>query len=1553
MIRWTRSIVVAACALLAALPALGQISYAQKINKVNVGTLVIPSQTVSGFPANGAPSVWSHLQTDQSVRPGNVVFVNPHGPSVLSTSARQRWAALAPDTPAAGAKLNKVAAAYWEVDLDNLSQSTLSDYDILLLPISGYFSLTPAQREKLRLFVDQGGTLWVDVQPTSSSDTINTGPLPFEISTGAVQTNLLVPHRILEYPYEAFPVPSPSNITIAMPVVPSGNPFDDSQNTLFGDSARLMPVLGFNATQPSVSVGQIGEGYVVVTSRWVTWALDRSMSNTGQVISGPRFFAQKPVLDGAFNTNAKFALNVVYLNSPYFGPGRGSRKQSASPVTVTAPLLRRFESPIVPTPGTDVVQIQGRVVMNSGGTLVCIDANPGRDLDGDGNADDGVPETSLGSNTDTVWYTDGGFQGSPVAADIPTGINFGGHTVFQVILIRTANGGIAAFDLLPPNPTSNNAIYTINPPGGASTGPKFSPTVQDGLAFVTDADNNGKGRVWAIDVASGSDLANGTRKFAVENGNRLGVPAFQPTVGYIPIQDNSGGIDRVVYCATQRDTVRNRPAGLISVWLGARGEVPQRLEISGAGINIYTRASLQGLPIHNAIPRSLGVRITIIDTTTGLALNDAQAQGVINGSPTINVGINGLIHLDVNNTANFFDQGGNPARYSLRVDYTVDWSAPKTGGNGSADSDQFVRGDLYFPDQAIPKRDIAGPIALSGNGCLFVGTNNSTANQRGASFFALREVGRGDFRMMYRWEFYDDQKLTSNQGAGSSLTFNYGPTLSDYDGLLDIIPFLDTPLRQWNLVGGATIRGDTVYVMAEGRKSIFGQAVPMGVLLALDGNPQAPEFHLDNVTANFSIVQPDPARSDTLNSVFSFLQPGAYTYESDVSVVDGTNLRTGKVRLNSVMQNTRGQVANAIISNLPVIIRQPSQAELMVEPESGDPSGRMVAGRAGGKWNPLKWYTVFNALMPTRSPVITGSNAYLAGTSILPGLVNAMVFNQPRGLITAWNVEVASSDLKSPGTRRPWMSQGVYSSAPVDPRPWQKFVYQITGTMSDIKLSPYALWPQWQGVASFDDFLIRLNQATLDDNSLNGMAVGDSTLSAWGNREFYGFNRADFLVVDEGRISRIDAAGNPLWSTDLVRSDGGSNVNASSGLKIQSPWRVYHVTDTSFIAADPGADRVFRFDTTGRETRSITDLRIDNKYIPDGWVNGEATSLNQPMDVSTFLTRVPAAANPYTNPQPEEIWRHYLIADSGNRRVIELVDRFDTNGNVVTYSDPNVSANPIQGLGVLYWHTKSEYSGRNYAYNTIGRTQISVNGNPKTVYAFGFGNVEPGKRAVNLDGSNSNELDSKSGYGGILLFDPSGRAQTLITSFQVPAIAANILYNPTTSNFVSPAVPARPAKKFAGLSSVTLRYVNSGGSPVLTMMVTDNTGVYELVESTPGNWSCRWMLPTEAYLGMRRSMTDVVTGENPLGFIPRYARRLDNGDVLITNGYFGRKRSGAAIGGEVIVLNGELDPTGPSSDPGYSITKLNLGFRTLGIRLTLPPVEGFRPITSPVFADRD
>lgn len=1593
---------------LAGVAALAQpLNYAQATVEVKAGTLVLPGQvTAGGFADNPAPHVWFNLDQDNTVKPAKWSFVNPIGPTVLTTGVRARWAAIDPTgTPAAGARLTKASGPYWEVPLDTTPVETLARFDILNITINKTLSLNPSERDKLRKYMDRGGVVWVDLVDDPNAninlDIVNPLPFPFEWagSNAALDANFF--HSLLRFPNQItmndLVNSEYSNVVNRVVTRPSTNMparLEPFQRWIGVDSASLQPVAG-TADGNTISIGQIGQGHLIVTSRGVSANLNRGLPFPGSTVFNVNrgFTGLKTPADTAFVAAAKLALNILSSGGVWKGRHAGSSHTGSNNVDLTAPLLRAFNDDQGAGSGSFEIEQQpalykGRMIATKGNRLYVYDTRPDRDLDGDGSADDGL-QNPVGSQADLMWVSPalGSVLSAPTVVEAPntvlTNPNRPGFKPTDQIWVMDDQSRVYIFDLDTDGAVVGATwppIGSIAPPAGSvgSAGTPFAPVVHESLVFMTDSANitgQTTGRVWIADLNDAAVAQSGGGDWKITASARMGEPSGPATVGYIPIQDGSGGFDRVVYVPTRpANGITPRPAGMASIWLGARSESPIRTEYDSNTqvLSLTTRASYFGLPIYldnGGSPtelRSLGLKFSIIDGS-GNPLNTTQVDQILGPASSPSQATNGVLLIQgVQSMGYDLDGKQTPQTtddVTFRVDYTVEWGKAGTGAF-QPQFENYVRGNLEFPDDTRNLREVIGSPALDSDGTVYVVTSFVSGSDAGGTVMGFREnKGPGNFSMISRFELYDRHKFNLNNSVGAGDEIDMPPVITDEDQLVLLLPFLNRDIAQWRFTSGPVLRGDSMFVMASGVKNIgFGPA-PTGVMMSFRKGAATPSFEIEGQDSNFTLVQPDTALSFPKNqpNQYSVLQQGQFTLEPIV----GTT--RSRIVLNSLMNVTRGRIRDSISASMPIIVRRGGQTDTLIEPEALADNGRIIAGRAQGRWNPLAWYMVFNGYRAGAGPIVCGDTLFQGGASILPSLIanGSFVFN---GLIFAMDANVSPNDeFLIANSVRPWTLQ------------LNSF---LGNSWNTIRPANSVKWPQFKGIQDVDDLRIRVLQAAIEEDGVRAIAGGDDSLAVAGPTTLYGFRRSDFLVVDSGRISRIDPVGNPIWTTDQTFVAGTQQPTTSFGVakQLSEPTRMYSTGDNGYWVVDTGNNRVVRIDGAARELRTVEKMRLDPQFKPDG-INdqgaaagmspGETLKLRRPKDVLVFERLVDGTVpgqNPFSNAQPLERWTHMVIADSGNNRIVELVDRYVVDratgrtGPAVKYEDPPGSGNFVTALGVLYWHTPEELTGKDYRYNSIARTIQDIGGQRHNVVGFGFGNVEPGTATLGLDNTNQN-VDRNSGNGGVVLYD--GPSSIVIREFERPAIQRNtfIIEDPNTAgqyDYLSPSADqAARMQKFVGLSSVTVRYVTVNNAVVLSVMVTDATGVYELVQDTARNvWVVRWMLPAEAFKGLRHPRgngpySTPGMGQNPKGFRPMYARRLDSGEVLVVNGYTGRRIDDTEFLGEVVLVDGSFASAGTQvEDPGYAMTRRNLGFNRLSVKFEVPPVQGVRGIVSPVFAHR-
>jgi hypothetical protein len=376
--------------------------------------------------------------------------------------------------------------------------------------------------------------------------------------------------------------------------------------------------------------------------------------------------------------------------------------------------------------------------------------------------------------------------------------------------------------------------------------------------------------------------------------------------------------------------------------------------------------------------------------------------------------------------------------------------------------------------------------------------------------------------------------------------------------------------------------------------------------------------------------------------------------------------------------------------------------------------------------------------------------------------------------------------------------------------------------------------------------------------------------------------------------------------------------------------------------------------------RVVSEMTIDSAFVPTGYKSNESLEFSNPRDAWTWVSQeTPVGSggnNRFSGAQAQEYWVHYLVADQGNGRLIELVDRYAQDA-----ATGRITSRLSEGT--LLWHSPSEVSGSGWGYNSFTRLQV---GNRFVVIA-GLGGKAPTRRDSGEGGSGvgdlapTNSRTDQTGNGGIVIFDPTiTGGYRVFSTFNTPAVNHTMRWDFTTGTWSTNTAADILARErpMVNLQSVTASLVQGIGAPLYTIMIADATGVYEVLadSANPVALNTRWMLPSWAYQSMRRpaAAAGVVSANNPLKFFPTYARRIDDDNVMVVNGYNGVTLGNSAFDGEVVQVDGAFG-TGVLADidkPGFSLFAHNLGFNFKSIKLLFGPVEGTRGLSLPVFADR-
>ncbi|MGV3618792.1 MAG: hypothetical protein ACO1SV_26000 [Fimbriimonas sp.] len=1542
-------------------PAAAQQTFASRGQTIRAGIVILESarsNAVGSQPVSAGPHVWFNLDSNKSVKPAGWTFVNPHARTSSTEADQARWntieSSIVPAPPAAyrvglpPIRLSKRTAAYWEVRLGTLTENQISDYDVLLINPAHRAQLNPAEREKLRRFVDKGGVLWIDPAglPVGGIDNGNSFPVPFR----TVPASTAVEFKDFSQPLLSGPQPLSMRDLAALSTTPDSTSFDRDLmapdvsevgdiGLLFGESytdfGRLKPVVGISDDQFSLGVARIGDGFVVVTGRAISLKLNRvrvaeNPQNFGYT-TNLSFFARDANLQADGIAAAKLAINMISLGREYGQPQGGSQRSGSSAIDLTAPLIKRAADTLIAGTDTAPVLYKGLLVTTAGNFIRVYDADPARDFDGDGKTDDGAPDTGV-EGRDLIWEsTDlGADLSSPVCTEVPsTSLLRGPNSpITDQVLVTDSLGRLHALDLIRYNPDGTvngqtrgdiTGVYPVDAPAGSGSidvaGKPNPPTVHENIAYMADRVATNQGRVWMVDLING--VRPRTNRDWGMGGSGIALPPFSAgaTVGYIPILDNSGGMDRVLYAPSapvNAAPAPSQPAGFVSLWLGAKGERPTDFEpksgTTAAALTVTTRAAREGLPIFlPGIAHPYGVRLTLV-REDGSVYSAAQMAGIFSGAPTQTAG---LLTFPFRSPVNQL-----PADVTgIRVDYSIDY-----GFGSGPEIANAKRGDIMLPDATTPVREIKGSLALSQKGTLYM---THTGGGRSA-LYGFREEGRGSFRCVMRYELYGEHTM-GGQGVPDQ---TIPPIFTDVDLTQNFAPaFLRQPFTTFAFNAPPVVRGDVVFAAAQGMK---GVAVPTTVLMAFKAEPEVTSIYLDGFSTTGSIVQPDLARSvvrrrPEIMPSFQLGQFPGMTYDEETKLLRIENLATA----------TKGQLQSVVNLSQPILVRVPG----------GGTSDRFLypnGNNAANRFDPLLWFTVLNGYTPTSNLAVTGNTLFIGGASPLRNiLTNGTLV--PEGLLYALETDISPSSA--------WLA-----SSPG--RPWMKQLLQLRNVGAGFEGNPAQKWPQIGGVSDFNDYLIRLNQTVVPGNEVKFIAAGEGVLAAVGSTGLYTYSRSDFVVADQGRIASFDPSGNPTFEMTATGSAGDVEVvNAGESRPIVRPSRAYPLPNNEFLVVDPGANRVFRVNRAGTETRAISRFRLDPGKTPPNYPANGPLTLNGPRDAVMYTTIEPAGSvSQFFSPSAAayEYWTHYLIADSGNRRLVEVVDRYEYDPVNRRIGGPILNGTTPQ-LGVLLWHSPTAVGGKGYEYNSLSRVWV----NDRYVYFAGIGGALPTLTDTGGRPPAQGGQRETAGYGGVAVFDPNApNGVAVFNTVAIPAIGQNVFWNDATNSFSSPERPARN-QQLVNVSSVTARQITDrNGALQVAVMITDASGVYEVFYNPPVGGAelvpaVTWMLPNEVYRAMRRDGGGIVR-TSPRDLRATYARRLESGEVLVVNGYFGQTRgtrnadgtfsNREPFRGEVVQVSGtNLDMR--TNEP-------NMGFGLRSITFNLELVKDARGLVLPVFADR-
>jgi hypothetical protein len=1626
------------------------VTYASGKRAFRVGILLVDSTTdgsnattLAAGPENPDPYVFHIADQRKDVKPVGWEFINPLAPRVVTQDIIARWSARDPNNPyQIGTNVTKDMAAYWEVPLTRTSVSDLLQFDALLLTTHRLVRFTPSDREKLRKLVDAGGMLWLDDcggMRMSASGPFFLEQLQFQGTAapgGGGSTPLVFQpnHAILSTPYR-----------LTLPQIALIGEYTDYRNRAL---AAIDPVTGMDVSAapnpniltnvvgnagvgglPYIAVANYGSGLVVTTAGDTGCAInDYVGGTTNQVGSGPNSgaYLRNGRLERAHDEDLLFLYNLVQLGASNNTYRRNSRRVGSSGENLRAPLTTAFDftSPGAPADARvnsmsaplvvrDKVYVSG--VDNTGAlTVRCYNAKPSFNR-----GDQGVPDLAFGAPYDEVWRTtlpnpSGRQPSAPVLATVYNGANYR-----DFIFVNTGDGSLVKLDALPTDLAGNS--LPINPLAGGNAvilkgtpatydqclingvqGPAPAPVFFENRLYVAQPDGvircidaNGMGSLWtSIDqpVTAGQEITpTGSPTLGVirqqETGQRDG---NQPNVAS---RSNGNTSDVILYVPVAKaDT--NSGSGFVSkilpFWLGTRHEVIEAP--NGTPGDYSTRVATDprvwvANTVANPLVFFIRPRVRVFDNRANMEAGIANV-----GYPNSIVTDNGVVQ--VRDGANNPPPPGTPLVVS--VDYDTlgvpvgpgpgvppglaaspgdDGARRAQGNDGALDLNEY-RGGLETT--ALGPEDIqffagqvnSGPSgAPAGTKTVFLGVREQYGARNPSpggstklrqAFTVLEEGGNVVFPMSVN---VAGQTLQIAEQATFRNPFVFGPGLPGTgNGVL--APGLGTALAEVRPIGPPVISqdGGTVYqLMVSGNIAILA-AFDADRDVTIRIKPFNPAANVIVQQAN-GLLHPDTTNPlGVVQAVLAGRAQNGGNNNSSNGVLDG-DADAGRITVRN-MATGGGRFS----SSQSFIITYTPQGATQPVTEVVSPSARLqTANNATAEnptlpqdYNPLLWYYV----LPTRP---TG-----AATR-----VGELLYFPSREGIIAVDADPTQTD---PDVRAGEPVRNVFdtingNAVAINHVRWVQPLNNGAGTNAESVASV---------TAGPDIIVANTFNATVADN------LGT-----------FAFENSITLVADTNRIIEVGGDGTPLWAMDgtinstivggqlpifdptnpALSNLPGRVVTERRGFS--KPGVARRLSANDYLVADTGNNRVVRANraaTVGWELNRFND--------PYGILDkSDPLTLSNPTDVQLYVQPTPLdPSNPLAG-QFVGYEEHYLIADSGNNRVIEVVDYRDAQGLI-----------RAPGEKVVVWTSRTlSKQGRKLSFKSAQRVYVNENGVfgvPQLIATVDNATAAGGGAASDFTGGSLVQLD----YRPINTFFVLRNAANGNVLPAQPWPAAG---TPTGSGYPWPTVPATPEPQTNGLiANVVDTFIfkagtlgSNGAFPVDTkyrltkptffqqltlrgatstdvrsiFLICDVNGAYQ-VESVAGELVVTWFLNKADYqrIAALRAGIAYVPGDPILPpFRPVSAQRLPNGHVLITNAASGPTGlfDGGQFRGETLEVTGDLrfNPpgfTGPLALPvfgNFAAPSWNIrrpGVGRVVIKQQMGASEGTQPLEQPLFADR-
>lgn len=1372
-----------------------------QLQTINVGFLDLDSDTQTGSSGIDHPGWYSFyiLNERPDIKPAGWTLANPSAPKVVTADIQGRYSYK--DSGGVlhaytiGQPITSNMAPYWEVDITKATAGTLSQYNLLAIHANHLIDLNRQERLLLRQFMDEGGTLWVDDCGTAAT---GYGFLfDAQFGSGAGAGTAVVPNPASRSPIITTPfflsqdeLNGLGDKKVGGYYLSAGRGTAASTGNGAPDPGLLTTVLANSGANglPYMSAGDYGSGHIVISAGDIfddiSTPVDPDTTNTNSDHQ-PLLYSNTD-FTAAASQDLELLVNVISWGTDTSATdGVQDRHTGAQSSDVNGAMAKEWLYPNSSisnysySGGNTTAAIYGNIayVTDTSGYLHAFDIDPPESLVGLLNPDDGAagndPNTNVpylddydqGATYDELWMAQPGDQPLSAPTVALAQLNSTGPAQ-PYVFVEGDDGTVFAYAASTSPTMSGNLASPVATLKPTST-TTFSSTGE--LPPAPTVYNNRLIAGQADGTVQITELSNPANTFAVASAPPGSATGDDKTPAIASptiasIPSNDG-----LYGGDDVVAYVTTKEFVEALLLGSRDE---SIQPANGTTDYQVKPGLASSQISQS-----QAEFALIGPPEDPATYGAE-PGVYHNSPSYPEPVfdNPGYALPGFNVAPTDTAGDNyaPPYYA---DYDISTAGTGTGGTPPS----LTRSQIYeaianeqstVGSNSNPTAIAAGAPAVGPDNTLYLAVNEPTLSSAYIEAIAEQNPNlTGGPREVIKWRF----ALVSGVTDASNISYNFSG---------------------YQFVGSPVVDGTTVYALAQPNlaNGVGGQPI----VLAFYTGAVCGVHATSGGTGATATGSDESGGTDSLGSSQMYYNP-------NTGILTVTNFDANPPSDFEVVPN--------IAAPYPLTV---TVAVTGTTDQTASPNGSALPlDTSLGGSTLLQWWTAPLSTASAASNIQVGPLRKIGNYVYFPA---SFVNNTTSGQMTNEMVAVDTA-----------LGVGPNDTGATDQQ-------IVIGNLSAAQQQAF--------VQTFPLAVGSATQPTSTPAPLPALASSGDFAVIQGPTGIEGFGYHPTLIADNNRLIELAPGGNAIWAVDSTNQQqiqGGNLTDedvtpgqddtgqvVTSKVSLSHPASISQVGQDDYLVADSGNNRVVRLDNAGDVTWELTSFTDPqgllaaasttpaNTFAPN---SNPLLSLNDPTYAAMWQTQDTASGT---------VTFHYLIADSGNYRIVEVDDTYTANGAIAQVGPNNV---PLYHYLAWVSHTFDQ-ANRQYRYISAQLvTGPQTNGTPGYFVLAGVSNKQVAPLAL-VNGAVQLAPANQDGPGSsivLLSYQPQTQSPYLATGGLPDGVIGELANddNTTTGYAFTP---------IRGLRSVQAQTLpNAGnGTSLWQITIADDDGVFSgPVEEVP------------------------------------------------------------------------------------------------------------------------